>query len=91
MKADHKTVSRLVSNARGQLDAVLRMIEEDRYCMDISTQLLAAQSIIKRANREVLKGHVEHCIREAMESGARRDAAEQKVQELLEYVEKMTK
>ena len=90
MKADHKTVSRLVSNARGQLDAVLRMIEEDRYCMDISTQLLASQSIIKRANREVLKGHVEHCIREAMESGDE-DAAEQKVQELLEYVEKMTK
>ncbi len=90
MKADHKTVSRLVSNARGQLDAVLRMIEEDRYCMDISTQLLAAQSIIKRANREVLKGHVEHCIREAMESGDA-EAAEQKVQELLEYVEKMTK
>ena len=81
MKADHKTVSRLVSNARGQLD---------RYCMDISTQLLAAQSIIKRANREVLKGHVEHCIREAMESGDE-EAAEQKVQELLEYVEKMTK
>ena len=90
MKADHKTVSRLVSNARGQLDAVLRMIEEDRYCMDISTQLLAAQSIIKRANREVLKGHVEHCIREAMESGDE-ESAEQKVQELLEYVEKMTK
>ena len=90
MKADHKTVSRLVSNARGQLDAVLRMIEQDRYCMDISTQLLAAQSIIKRANREVLKGHVEHCIREAMESGDA-EAAEQKVQELLEYVEKMTK
>ncbi len=90
MKADHKTVSRLVSNARGQLDAVLRMIEEDRYCMDISTQLLASQSIIKRANREVLKGHVEHCIREAMESGDE-EAAEQKVQELLEYVEKMTK
>ena len=63
MKADHKPFPRLVSNARGQLDAVLRMIEEDRYCMDISTQLLAAQSILKRANREVLKGHVEHCIR----------------------------
>lgn len=90
MKADHKTVSRLVSNARGQLDAVLRMIEEDRYCMDISTQLLAAQSIIKRANREVLKGHVEHCIREAVASGDE-DAAEQKVQELLDYVDKMTK
>ena len=90
MKADHKPVPRLASHARGQLDAVLRMIEEDRYCMDISTQLLAAQSIIKRANREVLKGHVEHCIREAMESGDA-EAAEQKVQELLEYVEKMTK
>lgn len=90
MMADAKTVTRLLKTARGQLDGILTMIEEDRYCMDISTQLLAAQSIIKRANREVLKGHVEHCIREAMESGDE-EAAEQKVQELLEYVEKMTK
>ena len=52
MKADHKKVARLVANARGQLDAVMRMIEDDRYCIDISTQLLAAQSLIRKANRE---------------------------------------
>ena len=80
MMADHKKVARLVSNARGQLDAVLRMIEEDRYCIDVSTQLLAAQSLIKKANREVLKGHTEHCIRDAMHIG-----------ELLECLDKMSR
>ena len=90
MMADHKKVARLVSNARGQLDAVLRMIEEDRYCIDVSTQLLAAQSLIKKANREVLKGHTEHCIRDAMHSG---DGAqiEQKIGELLECLDKMSR
>ena len=90
MKADHKTVSRLVSNARGQLDAVLRMIEEDRYCMDISTQLLAAQSIIKRANREVLSAHLSGCVRQALESGET-GQIEKKLEELDSVLEKLSK
>lgn len=90
MKADHNTVSRLVRNAQGQLDAVLRMIEEDRYCMDVSTQLLAAQSLIKKANREVLKGHLEHCVKEAMNSGDEQDM-EVKIQELMDAIDKMNK
>ena len=90
MKADHKKVARLVSNARGQLDAVLRMIDEDRYCIDISTQLLAAQSLIKKADRVVLKGHTEHCIRDAMHSGDDAEI-EQKIGELLECLDKMSR
>lgn len=90
MKADHNTVSRLVRNAQGQLDAVLRMIEEDRYCMDVSTQLLAAQSLIKKANREVLKGHLEHCVKEAMNSGDEQDM-EVKIQELMDAIDKINK
>ncbi len=90
MKADHKKVSRLVANARGQLDAVMRMIEEDRYCIDISTQLLAAQSLIRKANREVLKGHTACCVREAMESGDPQEM-ETKIDELIECLDKMSK
>lgn len=90
MKANHNSVSRLVRNAQGQLDAVLRMIEEDRYCIDVSTQLLAAQSLIKKANREVLKGHLEHCVKEAMNSGDQEDM-EIKIQELMNAIDKMNK
>ena len=90
MKADHAQVARLVRNAQGQLDAVLRMIEEDRYCMDVSTQLLAAQSLIKKANREVLKGHLTHCVKEAMTSGDE-DEMDKKVLELMDAIDKMNR
>lgn len=44
MKADHQKVANLVKTARGQLDGVLRMIDEDRYCMDVAQQLLAVDA-----------------------------------------------
>ena len=58
MKADKTQVSRLLKTARGQIDGILKMIEEDRYCMDISNQLMATQSILSKANSEVLKAHI---------------------------------
>ncbi|MFR3878168.1 MAG: metal-sensing transcriptional repressor [Collinsella sp.] len=41
MMADHKSVTRMLKTARGQIDGILRMVDEDRYCVDISTQLMA--------------------------------------------------
>ena len=52
MKADKKEVSRLLKTARGQMDGILKMVEEDRYCVDISNQLLATIAILKKANKE---------------------------------------
>ena len=54
MKADHQKVANLVKTARGQLDGVLRMIDEDRYCMDVAQQLLAVDALLKKAYKEVL-------------------------------------
>lgn len=78
MKADHTQVTRLLKTARGQIDGILKMIEEDRYCLDVSHQLMATQSILKKANRMVLKAHMDCCVREAVESGA----PEEKLEEL---------
>ena len=61
MMADKQKVSRLLKTARGQIDGILKMIDEDRYCIDISNQIMASQSILKKANGEVLKAHLEHC------------------------------
>lgn len=69
MKADHAQVTRLLKTARGQIDGILKMVEEDRYCLDVSSQIMAAQSILKKANRMVLKAHMDCCVREAVESG----------------------
>ena len=41
MRADHEKIRRLIYTARGQLDGILKMVEEDRYCVDISNQLMA--------------------------------------------------
>lgn len=61
MMADKKQVTRLLKTARGQIDGILKMVEEDRYCIDISHQIMASEAILKRANKEVLKAHMTHC------------------------------
>ena len=87
MQADHEQVSRLVKTARGQLDSVLRMIEEDRYCMDVANQLLASQALVKKATREVLRAHMAACVTDAV---AAQDAGK-KIDELVDIFDKMTR
>lgn len=85
MMADRQKVSRLLKTARGQIDGILKMIEEDRYCIDISNQILAAQSVLKSANCEVLQAHMSHCVREAMAS----PDAEEKMEEISRILQKL--
>ena len=87
MKADREKVERLLKTARGQLDGILRMVEDDRYCMDISNQIIAAQSVLAKANQEELKAHVACCVREAVESGD----PEEKLAEIASLLEKLAK
>ena len=88
MKADHEKVSRLLKTARGQLDGVLRMIDEDQYCIDIANQILVAEAILRKANREEVRAHMESCVAQAMESGDEQ-AKQQKLDEILRLLEKM--
>ena len=85
MKADHAQVTRLLKTARGQIDGILKMVEEDRYCLDVSSQIMAAQSILKKANRMVLKAHMDCCVREAVESGE----PEKRLEELAALLDKL--
>ena len=87
MMADHEQVARLVKTARGQLDGVLRMIEDDRYCMDVANQLLASQAILKKATREVLRAHMAACVTDAVEA----KNAGQKIDELVDLFDKLTR
>lgn len=86
MRADHGLILRKLKIARGQLDAILRMVDEDAYCVDISNQLLATQALLKNANREIVKAHIRGCVREAL-SG---EDAEVKLNEALQLLEKMS-
>ena len=85
MKANKESVLRLIKTARGQLDGIERMIADDRYCVDISTQLLSTQAVLNKANREILKGHVEHCVKEAILTGD----VDVKLNEILMLMDKM--
>lgn len=90
MQADRAKTLRLLKTARGQIDGIMRMVEEDRYCIDISTQLMATQSMLARINADVLKAHVEHCVRTAVESGTETEK-ERKLAEVEQVIDKLAR
>lgn len=88
MHADKKKVIRLLKTAQGQIDGLIKMVEEDRYCIDISTQLLASQSILRRVNFDILKGHFEHCIKESLAQDCEAEK-DKKISELVSVLDKI--
>lgn len=90
MRADKEKIIRLLKTARGQIDGILRMIEEDRYCLDISNQLMATGSVLNRTNKEVLRAHMEGCVRSAFESGDVQTEKE-KIDEIINLLDKLMK
>jgi len=79
MMADQKTVLRLLKTARGQLDGIIKMVEDDRYCMDISQQVTAADALLRRVNREILTAHLKHCVEHAKDDQERSDKIDELV------------
>lgn len=82
MMADTKTILRLLKTARGQMDGILKMVEENRYCIDISQQLMATEAILNRANKEILAAHLKHCVQEAASPEERGEKIDEFVQTL---------
>ena len=87
MKADRAKIEKLLKTARGQLDGILRMVEQDRYCIDISTQIMAAQAILTKVNREILLAHMNSCILKETDESNR----EERIAELTHVMEKLLK
>lgn len=65
---ESKRATDLLKTARGQVEGVLKMVEEDRYCIDVSKQILAVIALLKKANLAVLKQHMETCVKDAIGS-----------------------
>ena len=78
-------VGKRLRRIEGQVRGIARMVDDDRYCIDIVTQISAVRAALRRLEEEVLRDHVAHCVREAIESG---DQAEQhrKVAELIDVL-----
>ena len=78
-----------LKTVRGQMDGIIRMIEEDRYCVDISTQILSALSLLKKSNLDVLDGHIRSCVSEAILKGE--IEGEEKIEEMMYVIDRFIK
>lgn len=81
-----RTLDRL-SRLEGQVRGVARMVEEDRYCVDILAQTAAIRSAVKAVERLILEDHARHCVEEAIATGAP-DDQRQKFSELIALLQK---
>ena len=74
-----------LKTSKGQIEGIIKMIEEGRYCIDISNQIVASQSLLKKANMLILKQHLNHCVKEAFLS----NEGEKKVDEIIELLSRV--
>lgn len=74
-----------LSRIEGQVRGLARMVEEDRYCIDIITQISAVRAALRRVEEELLCDHVTHCVEHAIASGNRADQR-RKITELVAVV-----
>jgi DNA-binding FrmR family transcriptional regulator len=76
-------VAARLSRIEGQVRGIARMVEEDRYCIDILNQMQAVKAALRKVEEQILKDHAAHCVAHAIESGDAKDQA-QKFGELVE-------
>lgn len=76
-----------LSRIEGQVRGLGRMVEEDRYCIDIITQIAAARAALARVEEEILEDHIAHCVDQAIASGDP-DQQRQKIAELMELLQR---
>lgn len=89
MQSDTKTsCQQRLNRIEGQVRGIARMVDEDRYCIDIITQISAVRAALKRVEEEVLKDHVGHCVEHAIASGDK-DEQRRKVAELIDVFRRL--
>jgi CsoR family transcriptional regulator, copper-sensing transcriptional repressor len=76
---------RRLNRIEGQVRGVARMVERDRYCIDVITQIAAVRAALRRVEEEILQDHVGHCVEHAITSGSRREQR-RKVNELIDVL-----
>lgn len=83
MSKDHEKIKKYLTIAKGQLEGIIRMIDEDRYCLDISDQLMATRAMLKKTNNLILKNHIDNCVKDAI-----KDGDDSKIDEVIKALEK---
>ena len=86
MRKDIKaSCAKRLTRIEGQVRGLSRMVEEDRYCIDIVTQIAAVRAALRRLEEEILRDHVGHCVEHAIASGNKPDQR-RKIEELMAVV-----
>lgn len=81
-RTNEQNISLLLKTAEGQLKAILTMHDNERYCVDITKQILALQALLKKANNLILRRHMDHCVSDALKN----KNPEEKLKELSELM-----
>ena len=88
--ADKDALVRRLHRIEGQVRGIERMVEDDRYCIDVLTQIAAVNTALESLAFRILDGHVSHCVAGALASGDEAEAAE-KSRELLDAVHRFAR
>ena len=87
---DKVALKKRLHRTEGQVRGIERMVDEDRYCIDILTQIAAVKTALEQVGAKLLEGHVTHCVRDAIASGDEQ-AADEKTAEMLDAVQRFVK
>lgn len=83
----HKNIINLLKTAKGQIEGIINMVEDNRYCVDISKQILAVQALLKKANLKLLDNHIRTCVTDAINKGL----GDEKIDEIINIIDKYAK
>ena len=89
MNEGKKKAANKLKTARGQIDGIIKMIEDDRYCVDVSTQMLSVIGLLRKANIDVLNSHIRSCVSTAILESE--EQGEQKIEEIINIIDKYIK
>jgi len=85
MNVEKTKALQALKTSKGQIEGIIKMMEDGRYCVDISNQIIAAQALLKKANLLILKQHMHHCVMEAV----KQDNGDEKIDEIIELLYKI--
>ena len=87
MNEEKKKALNLLKTSKGQIEGIIKMLEDERYCVDISKQILAVIALLKKANLSILDQHIKHCVKEAILHGE----GDEKIDEIINIIDKYIK
>ena len=79
------SITKRLNRIEGQVRGLTRMVEEGRYCIDVVTQISAVRAALRRAEEEILRDHVSHCVEHAIASGDKKDQRK-KITEIIDVL-----